>query len=81
MNRARRSGLGGWKSEIRREKRGKNLDVNISVVIPACNEARAIGKVVGAVPAGRVREIVVVDNGSTDDTYQVCEEYAQKCDS
>ena len=68
MNRARRSGLGGWKSEIRREKRGKNLDVNISVVIPACNEARAIGKVVGAVPAGRVREIVVVDNGSTDDT-------------
>ena len=44
------------------------MGVNISVVIPAFNEARAIGKVVGAVPAGRVREIVVVDNGSTDDT-------------
>lgn len=44
------------------------MNVRISVVIPTLNEARAIGGVVGAVPADRVRDIVVVDNGSTDDT-------------
>ena len=42
--------------------------MNISVVIPAFNEASAIGEVVRAVPIDRVHEIVVVDNGSTDDT-------------
>jgi len=44
------------------------LDVKISVVIPTLNEARAIGEVVSAVPQGRVQDIIVVDNGSTDDT-------------
>ena len=42
--------------------------MKISVVIPAFNEAHAIGDVVGAVPADWVHEIIVVDNGSTDDT-------------
>ena len=42
--------------------------MNISVVIPAFNEASAIGEVVRAVPVDRIHEIVVVDNGSTDDT-------------
>ena len=42
--------------------------MKISVVIPALNEGQAIGEVVRAVPADRVHEIVVVDNGSTDDT-------------
>jgi glycosyltransferase involved in cell wall biosynthesis len=42
--------------------------VKISVVIPTLNEEEAIGEVVGAVPADRVHEIIVVDNGSTDDT-------------
>jgi len=42
--------------------------MKISVVIPAFNEEQAIGEVVSAVPADRVHEVIVVDNGSTDDT-------------
>jgi glycosyltransferase involved in cell wall biosynthesis len=42
--------------------------VKISVIIPALNEEQAIGEVVRAVPADRVHEVIVVDNGSTDDT-------------
>jgi glycosyltransferase involved in cell wall biosynthesis len=41
----------------------------ISVVIPALNEEEPIGEVVRAVLAtGIPREVIVVDNGSTDDT-------------
>ena len=42
--------------------------MKISVVIPALNEGQAIGEVVRGVPADRIHEIIVVDNGSTDDT-------------
>jgi glycosyltransferase involved in cell wall biosynthesis len=42
--------------------------MKISVVIPAFNEEQAIGEVVSAVPADRVHQIIVVDNGSTDHT-------------
>ena len=42
--------------------------MKISVVIPAFNEGQAIGEVVRAVPVDRVHEVIVVDNGSTDDT-------------
>lgn len=38
------------------------------VIIPAFNEARAIGLVVGDIPKGLVDEIVVVDNASSDET-------------
>lgn len=39
----------------------------INVVIPALNEAASIGKVLAAIPEW-VDEVIVVDNGSTDDT-------------
>jgi len=42
--------------------------MKITVVIPTLNEEQAIGKVVSAVPADWVHEVIVVDNGSTDDT-------------
>jgi len=42
--------------------------MNVAVVIPALNEEHAIGHVVRAVPADRVQQIIVVDNGSSDDT-------------
>jgi len=45
--------------------------MKISVVIPTLNEEQAIGDVVRAVPAERVHEIIVVDNGSTDNTARV----------
>lgn len=40
----------------------------VLVVIPAFNEARAIGRVIGDIPEGLVDEVVVVDNASTDAT-------------
>jgi glycosyltransferase involved in cell wall biosynthesis len=42
--------------------------MKISVVIPALNEEQAIGGVVQAVPRDLVDEIIVADNGSTDNT-------------
>jgi glycosyltransferase involved in cell wall biosynthesis len=42
---------------------------SVSIVIPACNEAGAIGEVVAELLAAAPwREILVVDDGSTDDT-------------
>jgi glycosyltransferase involved in cell wall biosynthesis len=40
----------------------------IGVLIPAHNEGRSIGLVLGEIPAGLAQEVVVVDNASTDDT-------------
>ena len=40
----------------------------VLVIIPAFNEERSIGKVVADVPKNLVREILVVDNGSEDNT-------------
>lgn len=42
--------------------------MNIIVIIPAYNEEDAIGKVIAEIPKEWVREIVVVDNRSTDQT-------------
>ncbi len=41
---------------------------NVSVIIPALNEENSVGKVVGEIPMEFVREVVVVNNGSTDNT-------------
>lgn len=42
--------------------------VHTVVIIPAFNEARAIGQVIGDIPAALVDEVVVVNNASTDAT-------------
>jgi glycosyltransferase involved in cell wall biosynthesis len=54
-------------------------DVEISVVIPCLNEERAIGQVVawawqGIERSGRAGEVIVVDNGSVDDSAQIARE-------
>ena len=46
----------------------------VTVIIPAYNEAQPIGLVVGDIPRDLVRDILVVNNGSTDQT----EENARK---
>jgi glycosyltransferase involved in cell wall biosynthesis len=51
-------------------KKCRLINMKISVVIPTFNEEQAIGDVVRAVPVERVHEIIVVDNGSSDDTAQ-----------
>ena len=44
---------------------------NISVIIPALNEAESIGQVVASLPWPSIAECIVVDNGSTDATSEI----------
>lgn len=44
---------------------------NISVIIPAFNEEKSIGKVVEAIPKEWVDQVIVVNNRSTDQTVKV----------
>jgi len=44
---------------------------SIDVIIPAFNEQDSIGKVINDIPESLVREIVVVNNNSTDSTYEM----------
>lgn len=46
----------------------------ISVIIPVFNEQEAIQNVIADIPAGLVTEVVVVDNGSTDQTARLAAE-------
>lgn len=43
----------------------------IDVIIPAFNEEQSIAKVLAEIPAGLAREVIVVDNNSTDRTGEV----------
>lgn len=43
---------------------------DIRVIIPAFNEQNAVGLVIDEIPKDWVSEVIVVDNGSTDDTFQ-----------
>ena len=45
--------------------------MRVAVLIPARNEAAALGQVLAEIPRGLVHEIIVVDNGSTDHTDEV----------
>jgi glycosyltransferase involved in cell wall biosynthesis len=40
----------------------------VSVIIPTCNEAEAIGRVLADLPSHLVTEVIVVDSNSTDGT-------------
>ncbi len=48
-----------------------SMEEKTVVIIPALNEERSIGQVIGDIPRDLVTEIVVVDNGSTDSTARV----------
>ena len=45
--------------------------MRIALIIPARNEADALGQVLAEIPRSVVREIIVVDNGSSDGTADV----------
>jgi glycosyltransferase involved in cell wall biosynthesis len=45
----------------------------ISVIIPALNEAESIGKVVSEMPWHLIAECIVIDNGSTDATASIAQ--------
>jgi glycosyltransferase involved in cell wall biosynthesis len=42
--------------------------LHVDVIIPALNEAQSVAAVVQAIPRPPVRDVYVVDNGSTDET-------------
>ena len=44
------------------------MDPRISVIIPAFNEEKSIGHVLDDLPRDKLHEVIVVDNGCTDDT-------------
>jgi len=46
----------------------RETPLKTSLVIPALDEAEVIGPLVSRIPPGVVDEVIVVDNGSTDDT-------------
>lgn len=43
----------------------------INVIIPVFNESGSIGHVLSDIPAGLVEEVIVVNNGSTDNTAEI----------
>src|ERR1700678_2730155 len=43
----------------------------ISIIVPALNEAESIGHVVAEMPWHLIAECIVVDNGSTDPTTEI----------
>ena len=47
---------------------------DIRVIIPALNEQNAIGHVIEEIPKDWVSEIIVVDNGSSDQTFATAQE-------
>ncbi|MFQ5743018.1 MAG: glycosyltransferase family 2 protein [Acidobacteriota bacterium] len=46
-------------------------DVSVAIIIPALNEAKALPMVLEEIPASLVDCIIVVDNGSSDETAEV----------
>ncbi|MBC8283730.1 MAG: glycosyltransferase family 2 protein [Nitrospinae bacterium] len=50
----------------------------ISIIIPAYNEESSIGLVLDALPQDKIQEIIVVDNGSSDDTARVATQHGAR---
>ncbi|MEQ8765430.1 MAG: glycosyltransferase family 2 protein [Planctomycetota bacterium] len=50
----------------------------VDVIIPAFNEAPSIGLVLDAIPRQHVREVIVVDNDSSDDTAEVAQRHGAR---
>ena len=50
-------------------------DKKIAVIIPVLNEEKTLPLVLGDMPTDLVDEVVIVDNGSTDNTPQIAKEW------
>jgi glycosyltransferase involved in cell wall biosynthesis len=44
------------------------MTIHVTLIIPALNEAACIGPLLAELPAGLVQQVIVADNGSTDNT-------------
>jgi len=54
------------------------VGMKAGIIIPAYNEAGSIGLVIDEIPRGDVAEIIVVDNGSADDTAGVARRHGAR---
>ncbi len=48
-------------------------ELSVYVIIPALNEQNAVAQVVSEIPKSLVTEVIVVDNGSSDDTFHAAQ--------
>src|SRR4051812_2504471 len=55
-----------WRAIRRRFSRPQIM--NCTLIIPALNEEACIGPLLAELPAGLIQQLLVIDNGSTDDT-------------
>ena len=60
------------------DKKNKNKNKKIWVVIPAYNEEKMIGKVVDSLKRENLKNIIVVNDGSKDKTAKVAKAYGAK---
>jgi glycosyltransferase involved in cell wall biosynthesis len=51
----------------------------INVIIPVFNESGSIGHVLKDIPANLVTEVIVVNNGSTDNTAEIAQNNGCHC--
>ena len=49
------------------------MQQKVRVIIPAYNEERSIGKVISDIPKKLIEEVIVVNNGSSDQTANTAE--------
>jgi len=61
-------------SEFSNVKRPEKIP-DIRVIIPAFNEQNAVGMVIDEIPSDWVKEVIVVDNGSSDDTFSKAQKH------
>lgn len=50
----------------------------LTIIVPAYNEETRIVRALESIPRRKDLEVLIIDDGSTDNTYEVCEKYAQE---
>ena len=50
----------------------------LTIIVPAYNEETRIEKALDSIPRRDDLEVLIIDDGSTDNTYEVCQKYASE---
>ena len=50
----------------------------LTIIVPAYNEQNRIIRALNSIPRRSDIEVLIIDDGSTDKTYQVCKKYAKE---
>ncbi|MEM2949354.1 MAG: glycosyltransferase [Candidatus Bilamarchaeaceae archaeon] len=68
---------------MKRMRIGNSMSGTVSIIIPAINEEKGIGKTISAIPFKKLKdigyntEILVIDGGSRDNTVVVAKKMAR----